>query len=299
MSKPPNKENQRVKRQNTKRESDEILLDTLLEKWELSGSYKNFFSRHVRAMGLTEIIDSEARENLKKVMGSLKALKVPWSKLHPRERSQLVARLAKQMREGDLDDAGKRSKGPKGSREEDDDDTHRNQRGRGHRKDRDDDDNKKKKKKKKIKKRHCHKPPPGERPCPPRSDPDDTGDPDEEPEVPTEPPDIPPPYEPGTPPPVDSPLPVTPGPLKEHFTSRIGYFASLSELTYYTQEPALYNVPDIEFSFQDMEDSHLALVGGDSWVSEWQEGPVIRGLDININGQHRLKYSSNGDFEIG
>jgi hypothetical protein len=321
MSKKPNKQNQRLRRSSSDRDRDEITLDNILEKWEHTGSYKDFFNRHVKTLGLTKVSSEEARETLKRALQGVKALDIPWSRMSPKERSRIIANLSKRMRDGDLDDCFEREKGPKGTkkkkkdRDDDDDcdddsgaDRHRNQRGRGH-----DDDKpgerkghkkckKKPKKKKKIKKRKCHKPPKGERPKPPRCDPPDEEDPDEEPEVPPDeedPPDTPPPYEPPIPEPPESPPPITPGPTKEFFSSRIGYFTSLSELTFYTEEPALYQTPDIEFSFQDTEESYLSLAGGDAWTSEWQEGPVIRGLDLSINGQHRLKYSSNGDFEIG
>lgn len=108
----------------------------------------------------------------------------------------------------------------------------------------------------------------------------------------------PPPLEP---PPVvvppSAPDPVLPDP-REDWDSSVGYFVMLSEFKWYEQEPPIYDQPVYEVDFDDLPQQALVLAPGEEWVSEEYAGQVIRGLDVNVYGTHRLNYANNGDFAL-
>lgn len=93
-----------------------------------------------------------------------------------------------------------------------------------------------------------------------------------------------------------SPQPPPP-PTDPPFESRIGYFVSISDMGFYEEEPKIYELPTVEITFEDEDDGYLTLTAGQEWVSEWQEGGVIRGLNVDVNGRHKLSFVDNGGFE--
>jgi hypothetical protein len=127
-------------------------------------------------------------------------------------------------------------------------------------------------------------------PTPVPPDPDDEDDEDEVDEV------IPP-LTPPDPRPVESPPPPPP-PRRVNWDSRVGYFVALSDLTWYEEVPRIIESPFVDIDFNDTPEGFLRLREGESWQSEWFDTGVIRGLNIDVMGKHKLNYSKNGDFEI-
>lgn len=89
----------------------------------------------------------------------------------------------------------------------------------------------------------------------------------------------------------------TPVSRSEH-NSKVGYFASIKRLEYYSEIPKLYSSPYITIGFEDREDEHLTLSAGEEWKSEWYETEILRGVNIDVIGKYRLNYLSNGSFEL-
>ncbi len=85
---------------------------------------------------------------------------------------------------------------------------------------------------------------------------------------------------------------------KETWDSRVGYFMTLSDITWYEDAPQIHESPFVDIHFTELENQHLRLRPGDIWVSDWYETGVIRGLNIDVVGKHNLNYSKNGDFEV-
>lgn len=88
-----------------------------------------------------------------------------------------------------------------------------------------------------------------------------------------------------------------PAPTIPTFESRIGYFVSIGEMGYYQEEPKIYELPTVDITFEGEEEGYLSLGPGEAWVSKWYEGSVIRGVNLDVNGRHKLSFASNGGFE--
>ena len=102
---------------------------------------------------------------------------------------------------------------------------------------------------------------------------------------------------PPSPRPIESPTPPPP-PRKLEWNSRIGYFVSLSDITWYEEVPRTIESPFVDIDFNELPESFLRLREGEIWKSDWYDTGVIRGLNIDVLGKHKLNYSKNGDFEI-
>lgn len=97
-----------------------------------------------------------------------------------------------------------------------------------------------------------------------------------------------------TPPTIESRTDVIP----VQYDSKIGYFTSLNNIEYFSEEPIFNDMSKIDIDLREEESNTLTLRPGESWQSEWYETSIIRGMDINVIGTHRLNYLSNGDFEL-
>ncbi len=254
-------------REKDKREIDR---DRIEEIWGGRGSYLSYFKGHVNSIGINQLVDDFKRSVLKDTLSDLKNNRVAWAAINPATRAAMIAKLAMDFSEG----IAGQGKGPS---EAD--------------KDAVDDEGKPVDaphlRHKKIQKRKHERPPTGIRPRPnARKDPNP---PDDDPKRPRL----------KSPRPLfhASPQPIPVRPEKPNFESRVGYFVSLSDLGFYSEEPAIYPDPTVEMSFEGEADGYLALGEGETWRSSWYEGPVIRGINVDMNGIHRLKYSRNGDFE--
>lgn len=85
---------------------------------------------------------------------------------------------------------------------------------------------------------------------------------------------------------------------KSKFSSRVGYFVSISDLYYYNQEESILDEKRIVFKFDEQPNGVLSLSEGEVWHSPWQDAGVIRAVDINVHGQTKLNYLKNPTFEI-
>lgn len=101
---------------------------------------------------------------------------------------------------------------------------------------------------------------------------------------------------PQSPPIQRSPLPYEKDP-RETYRSRVGYNVSISDMYFYIEEPRVTDEPYMHLDFADREEGHLALGAGQEWVSPWYESRVLRGVNVNVTGTHRLSYTFNGSFE--
>lgn len=104
--------------------------------------------------------------------------------------------------------------------------------------------------------------------------------------------DIVPPF----PPEMSSPTP-PPRKTKTQWDSRVGYFVTLSDISWYSEVPRIQESPNVNISFMEKTDQYLSLAPGDSWTSDWYTTGVIRGLNVDVLGKHKLNYAKNGDFE--
>lgn len=102
-------------------------------------------------------------------------------------------------------------------------------------------------------------------------------------------------------PPRSTPPPAVTYPIeskKNKFSSRVGYFVSISDLYYYTQEESILDEKRIVFKFDEQPGGVLSLEEGEEWYSPWQDAGVIRAVDINVHGQTKLNYFKNPTFEL-
>lgn len=87
------------------------------------------------------------------------------------------------------------------------------------------------------------------------------------------------------------------GDAEESFESAIGYFVSLSRVGYYTEEPPVRVDNPVVYDFATEPDGFLRLGPGETWASPWYEGEILRGMSVDVIGDYRLSYISNGSFE--
>jgi hypothetical protein len=85
---------------------------------------------------------------------------------------------------------------------------------------------------------------------------------------------------------------------KKKWDSRVGYFVTLSDITWYDEAPKIQESPFVDIHFEEQEKQYLSLEAGERWISDWYETGVIRGLNVDVVGKHKLNYSKNGDFEV-
>lgn len=239
------------------------------EKWNGSlGNFKSFMNSHLSSIGIG---NRPERDDLDRgARGETSGIN--WSRVAPNIRMEYIRRRIRNATKEaleDLDDIrGIKNGVPNAKKRKGDGDNH---------------DHKKKKKRKKKKHR-------------PRK-PHETPDPSPTPvDVDEEFPPIPP-IRPPEPRPQESP-PRPPLPRKVKWDSRVGYFVTLSDLTWYSEAPRIHESPYVDFHFTDRPNQYLSLNEGQTWESEWQQSGVIRGLNIDIVGKHKLNYSTNGDFEV-
>lgn len=109
---------------------------------------------------------------------------------------------------------------------------------------------------------------------------------------------VPVPAPPDPPPPRSQPDPPAPpdeGDGRE-LRGSVGYFASISRFGYYTEEPPVENRNPVIYEFNDMPDGFLRLASGETWTSEWHEGEILRGINVDVVGDVRLNWLKNGDL---
>lgn len=82
------------------------------------------------------------------------------------------------------------------------------------------------------------------------------------------------------------------------YDSKVGYFTSMNNIEYFSEQPIFTKDATIDIDLSSGENDRLMLKPGDTWTSEWYETNIIRGLDINVIGTHRINYLSNGSFEL-
>ncbi len=85
--------------------------------------------------------------------------------------------------------------------------------------------------------------------------------------------------------------------IKRAWNSRVGYFVTLSDIKVHGDDIQVYASPEVDFYFQSQPNEYLKLGAGESWQSDWIDSGVIRGIDINVIGRHKLSHIKNGDFE--
>lgn len=83
---------------------------------------------------------------------------------------------------------------------------------------------------------------------------------------------------------------------REPFKSRVGYFVSISDFYFTESTSSISTSGRVSFEFE--EEGILFIEPGETWKSDWLEGEIIRGMDINAIGDTKWNYINNAGFEL-